>query len=81
MLLRVPSLWGPPFSTSILGYGDIVLPGLLVVFARIWDSAFQKSPALSYFWPLLSGYAVGLIFTFAALAFRIGGNQVSFLHT
>ena len=79
MLLQVPSLWGPPYSTSILGYGDVVLPGLLVVFARIWDAAFQKPPAASYFWPLILGYGVGLILTFVALVLHVGGSQV--LHT
>lgn len=76
MLLQVPSLWGPPYSTSILGYGDVVLPGLLVVFARIWDCTFQKARAASYFLPLLGGYGVGMALTFAALVLRVGGDQV-----
>ena len=31
VLLLVPRLAGPPGAYSMLGYGDVVLPGLLLV--------------------------------------------------
>ena len=76
MLLQVPGFFGPPYRTSILGFGDIVLPGLLLAFLRIWDCALRKSLAASYFPPMLAGFGTGLCLTYLALLFNVGGNQV-----
>lgn len=103
----------------MLGFGDIVLPGLLVVFTHIFDiysanglhssasgplSPSSPLPAstrptgastprppsrylafiqifykpgnrLAYFPVCVVGYGVGLILTYGALAFSIGGSQ------
>ncbi|KAL6753469.1 signal peptide peptidase-like protein [Haematococcus lacustris] len=50
MLLRVPLLWAPPGlpGYSMLGFGDIIMPGLLVAFMRRWD--------LTHRLPLLKGH-------------------------
>ena len=76
MLLTIPPLLHiPGHSYSLLGFGDIVLPGLLGVYTRTWDLRQQLSAFHSYFWPCLAGYAVGLLVTNLALYFEIGGSQ------
>ncbi|KAK9821152.1 hypothetical protein WJX74_001342 [Apatococcus lobatus] len=121
MLLTVPRFVDPlGGASSMLGFGDIVLPGLLVVFTRIFDissrdslhssaadplspvtsplptstrpsgAATPRPPArymaflqifcksgsqLAYFPICVAGYGVGLILTYAALAFSVGGSQ------
>lgn len=48
MLLRVPRLAGPPIlrgAYSMLGFGDVILPGLLVVLARRLDLAAAAAAA------------------------------------
>ena len=76
MLLTMPPLLHiPGHSYSLLGFGDVVIPGLLGVYTRTWDLRHQLSPFRSYFWPCLGGYAVGLLVTNLALYFEIGGSQ------
>lgn len=121
MLLLVPRFVDPLGSaSSMLGFGDIVLPGLLVVFTRIFDIYSKEVPRsstsdplspitsplptstrpsgtptpcqpscylsfltifrrhggrMAYFPICVAGYGVGLIMTYMALAFEIGGSQ------
>lgn len=83
MLILVPRFWGPP-GYSLLGFGDVVLPGLLLVYTRVWDLA--NAPHLGkgaasvwggYFAWASVGYGAGLLCTYAALLLEIGGDQVS----
>ena len=83
MLVIIPYFWGLPGYT-MLGFGDIVLPGLLIVYTRIQDLASQlQSGGVSqtllrhgYFLPAVVGYGVGLLLTYAALLLELGGKQV-----
>jgi signal peptide peptidase-like protein 2B len=65
-LMNPFSICGEAFS--ILGYGDIVLPGLLVSFCLRFDNEHKESKRKIYFISSSIGYAVGLIITFIALA-------------
>jgi hypothetical protein len=68
---------GSNVSVSLLGLGDIVLPGLLVAFAARLDHHGKQSGdsrRRSYFiWTMVS-YAVGLVACYCALALNIGGQ-------
>lgn len=43
MLVIVPRFFPPRGSFTMLGFGDIVLPGLLVVYMRVYDIAQQHT--------------------------------------
>ena len=81
MLVIIPYFWGLPGYT-MMGFGDIVLPGLLIVYTRIQDVASQLggggqgSLRHGYFLPAVVGYGVGLLLTYAALLLELGGKQV-----
>ena len=76
MLLEVPhKALGDVQAYSMLGYGDIILPGLLAVFAARFDAARDLPWRCGYFVPVVAGYGVGLLLTYVALAFSIGGSQ------
>jgi hypothetical protein len=64
---------------SILGYGDIVLPGLLVSFCLRFD-IHNDTKYKTYFISSSIGYAVGLIITFIALLIlRVGQPALLYL--
>lgn len=73
MLLRAPRLLGYWGGYSMLGYGDVVLPGLLVVFCALWDEHTGRGER--YFRPSVAAYAVGLVATFVALYAGVGGQR------
>ncbi|XP_032354104.1 signal peptide peptidase-like 2C [Camelus ferus] len=71
MVLRVPrlsfsalTLCDQPFS--ILGFGDIVVPGFLVAYCHRFDVQIRSRQV--YFMACTAAYAVGLLVTFAAMA-------------
>lgn len=71
MALKVPrlsfsalTLCDQPFS--ILGFGDIVVPGLLVAYCHRFDVHIRSRQV--YFVACTVAYAVGLLVTFAAMA-------------
>lgn len=79
MLLTVPNMRGGPYAGySVLGFGDVVLPGLLLVYARIFDLRHRSSVCGGYFLPASVGYGCGLILTFIALLLELFGDQVGF---
>ncbi|KAK9818846.1 hypothetical protein WJX81_006352 [Elliptochloris bilobata] len=75
VLLLVPRLQGPPSAYSMLGYGDVVLPGLLLVYLRIFDVQHRRRGLRGYLPPAAVGYATGLLLTYGALYLSLGGDQ------
>ncbi|GIL78347.1 hypothetical protein Vretifemale_7712, partial [Volvox reticuliferus] len=86
MLLRVPHFGlGGLGGFSLLGFGDVILPGMLVAYTRRLDldlgaSFSQLSGPVSYlsraYFPYtLLSYGAGLCLTYAALAFSWFGDQ------
>lgn len=76
MLLIVPAFHiSPATGPVILGFGDVLLPGLLGVYSRTFDLYHNLNIRQSYFWPIVGGYAVGLVLTYLALWFGVGGSQ------
>ncbi|XP_056276301.1 signal peptide peptidase-like 2 isoform X2 [Pseudoliparis swirei] len=71
MVLKVPRLNFSPLSLcdrpfSLLGFGDILVPGLLVAYCHRFDILTQ-SPRI-YFVACTIAYGIGLLITFVALA-------------
>ncbi|XP_062848890.1 signal peptide peptidase-like 2 [Trichomycterus rosablanca] len=70
MVLKVPHLsfsslvlCGEPFL--ILGFGDILIPGLLVVYCHRFDVLVQSSHV--YYLASTLGYSIGMVVTFVAV--------------
>ncbi|XP_077472071.1 signal peptide peptidase-like 2 isoform X2 [Stigmatopora argus] len=71
MVLKVPRLNSSPLALcdrpfSLLGFGDVLVPGLLVVYCHRFDILTQSSRI--YFVACTIAYGVGLLITFVALA-------------
>ncbi|XP_040027557.2 signal peptide peptidase-like 2 isoform X2 [Gasterosteus aculeatus] len=71
MVLKVPRLNFSPLSLcdrpfSLLGFGDVLVPGLLVVYCHRFDILTQSSRI--YFVACTIAYGIGLLVTFVALA-------------
>lgn len=78
MLLIVPTWFGGASGEmALLGFGDVVLPGLLLVYTRIFDLQYHRGLCSGYFVLASIGYGVGLVLTYGALFFQLGGDQVS----
>ena len=92
MLLLVPRfLCAGAGGYTYLGFGDVVLPGLLLVYTRIFDLGSGGVPSPGhrrcrscccgawlggYFVPACLGYGAGLLLTYGALLLELGGDQV-----
>ncbi|XP_021733233.1 signal peptide peptidase-like 5 [Chenopodium quinoa] len=74
MLLRIPRFDDPFSGYNLLGFGDILVPGLLVSFCYRYDKAHKKGLINGYFFWLVIGYGVGLIFTYIALSLMEQGQ-------
>ncbi|XP_037644199.1 signal peptide peptidase-like 2 isoform X1 [Sebastes umbrosus] len=71
MVLKVPRLNFSPLALcdrpfSLLGFGDILVPGLLVAYCHRFDILTQSSRI--YFMACTIAYGIGLLITFVALA-------------
>ncbi|XP_053558999.1 signal peptide peptidase-like 2B isoform X2 [Bombina bombina] len=71
MVLKVPRLNASPLALcdrpfSLLGFGDILVPGLLVAYCHRFDIQMQSSRI--YFVACTIAYGIGLLVTFVALA-------------
>jgi signal peptide peptidase-like protein 2B len=77
MLLRVPRLSGPPIvhGYSLLGFGDVILPGLLLALSRAIDLKSGTPCVRGYFVPAVVGYGAGLLLTYTALMFSWFGDE------
>ncbi|EFJ05600.1 hypothetical protein SELMODRAFT_187400 [Selaginella moellendorffii] len=80
MLLRVPRFYDPWGGYSIIGFGDILLPGLLVSFTLRFDWANKKSLSGGYFLWTTVGYGLGLMLTYVALNLMDGHGQPALLY-
>ncbi|XP_051133412.1 signal peptide peptidase-like 5 [Andrographis paniculata] len=80
MLLRVPRLADPYGGSNMIGFGDILFPGLLVSFSRRFDKANGKRAAKGYFPWLMIGYGTGLFLTYLGLYLMNGHGQPALLY-
>ncbi|CAM6008843.1 unnamed protein product [Sphagnum balticum] len=80
MLLKVPRLYDPWGGYSIIGFGDILLPGLLVSFCLRYDWMAKKNFFNGYFLWTTIGYGVGLFTTYVVLNLTDGTGQPALLY-
>lgn len=80
MLLRVPKLTDPYKGFDMLGFGDILFPGLLICFTYRFDQANKKGVLNGYFLWLMIGYATGLCITYVGLYLMNGHGQPALLY-
>ena len=76
MLFLFPRLGESAGDFSMLGYGDVILPGLLIVHNHLFDNRKVKSgpSRANYLVPSIAAYIAGLLLTFMALYFEVGGQ-------
>ncbi|KAK7295862.1 hypothetical protein RJT34_18775 [Clitoria ternatea] len=80
MLLRFPRLFDPWGGYDMIGFGDILFPGLLVSFAHRFDKDNKRGVSNGYFLWLVIGYGIGLIFTYLGLYLMNGNGQPALLY-
>lgn len=80
MLLRIPRFFDPWGGYDMIGFGDILFPGLLVAFSCRYDRANRKGIVNGYFLWLTLGYAFGLFLTYIALYLMDGHGQPALLY-
>ncbi|KAF2548498.1 hypothetical protein F2Q70_00019069 [Brassica cretica] len=80
MLLKIPRMFDPWGGYSIIGFGDIILPGLLVTFALRYDWLANKKLKSGYFLGAMSAYGLGLLITYIALNLMDGHGQPALLY-
>ncbi|KAJ6880314.1 hypothetical protein NC652_033600 [Populus alba x Populus x berolinensis] len=80
MLLRIPRFADPWGGYDMIGFGDILFPGLLVSFTFRYDKTNKKGIANGYFIWLTVGYGVGLFLTYLGLYLMNGHGQPALLY-
>ncbi|CAN6586055.1 unnamed protein product [Malus baccata var. baccata] len=80
MLLKIPRMFDPWGGFSIIGFGDILLPGLLVAFSLRYDWLANKSLRAGYFLWAMIAYGLGLLITYVALNLMDGHGQPALLY-
>lgn len=80
MLLKIPRMFDPWGGYSVIGFGDILLPGLLVAFTLRYDWASKKSLRAGYFLWTMVAYGFGLLVTYVALNLMDGHGQPALLY-
>ncbi|XP_074564349.1 signal peptide peptidase-like 2 [Curcuma longa] len=80
MLLRIPRFFDPWGGYDMIGFGDILFPGLLVAFSYRYDRSKKKGIWDGYFLWLIIGYAFGLFLTYLALYLMDGHGQPALLY-
>ncbi|KAG5008286.1 hypothetical protein JHK82_026215 [Glycine max] len=73
MLLKIPRMFDPWGGYSIIGFGDIILPGLLVAFSLRYDWLAKKNLRDGYFLWAMTAYGLG---TFLSLGKKRGELKV-----
>ncbi|XP_025648182.1 signal peptide peptidase-like 4 [Arachis hypogaea] len=71
---------GIPMLLSIIGFGDIILPGLLVAFSLRYDWLAKRNLRSGYFVWAMSAYGLGLLITYVALNLMDGHGQPALLY-
>ncbi|THU54115.1 hypothetical protein C4D60_Mb10t21610 [Musa balbisiana] len=80
MLLKIPRMFDPWGGYSIIGFGDILLPGLLIAFSLRYDWAARKNLQAGYFLWSMVAYGSGLLITYVALNLMDGHGQPALLY-
>ncbi|KAJ8768573.1 hypothetical protein K2173_022685 [Erythroxylum novogranatense] len=80
MLLKIPRMFDPWGGYSIIGFGDILLPGLLIAFSLRYDWLTSKSVRAGYFLWAMFAYGLGLLITYVALNLMDGHGQPALLY-
>ncbi|MBA0789461.1 hypothetical protein Gotri_000011 [Gossypium trilobum] len=73
MLLKIPRMFDPWVGYSIIGFGDILLPGLLIAFSLRYDWLANKTLRAGYFLWVMIAYGLG---TFFILERKLGDLRV-----
>ncbi|OVA01645.1 Protease-associated domain [Macleaya cordata] len=80
MVLRLPKLFDPWGGYNMVGFGDVIFPGLLISFAFRYDRANKKGILNGYFLWLTIGYGFGLFATYLGLYLMNGHGQPALLY-
>ncbi|XVF73175.1 hypothetical protein PTKIN_Ptkin12aG0180200 [Pterospermum kingtungense] len=80
MLLKIPRMFDPWGGYSVIGFGDIILPGLLVAFSLRYDWLTKKNLRTGYFVWAMTAYGLGLLVTYVALNMMDGHGQPALLY-
>ncbi|KAK9143783.1 hypothetical protein Syun_013183 [Stephania yunnanensis] len=80
MLLKIPRLFDPWGGYSIIGFGDILLPGLLIAFSLRYDWLSKRTLRAGYFLYAMMAYGLGLLITYVALNLMDGHGQPALLY-
>ncbi|CAN1778187.1 Signal peptide peptidase-like 2 [Linum perenne] len=80
MLLKMPRFLDPWGGYSVIGFGDILLPGLLVAFSLRYDWLARKGLLAGYFLYTITAYGIGLLVTYVALYLMDGHGQPALLY-
>ncbi|GJY08595.1 putative RNA-directed DNA polymerase, partial [Tanacetum coccineum] len=80
MLLKIPRMFDPWGGFSIIGFGDILLPGLLIAFSLRYDWLAKKHNRAGYFLWAMFAYGFGLLVTYIALNLMDGHGQPALLY-
>ncbi|XP_010557058.1 PREDICTED: signal peptide peptidase-like 5 [Tarenaya hassleriana] len=80
MLLRIPRLFDPWGGYNMIGFGDILFPGLLICFTFRYDKENNKGILKGYFPWLMFGYGLGLFLTYLGLYIMNGHGQPALLY-
>ncbi|KAL1087955.1 hypothetical protein V6Z11_D08G218200 [Gossypium hirsutum] len=62
MPLKIPRMFDPWVGYSIIGFGDILLPGLLIAFSLRYDWLANKTLRAGYFLWVMIAYGLGTFF-------------------
>ena len=81
MLFKLPRLGYSPYKKcgplpySLLGFGDVILPGLHIGYCAVWDYAISTTVRRHpYFIAGIIGYGIGLILTFVGMYLMAAGQ-------
>uniref|UniRef100_A0A6N2MQH9 PA domain-containing protein n=1 Tax=Salix viminalis TaxID=40686 RepID=A0A6N2MQH9_SALVM len=72
MLLKIPRMFDPWGGYSIIGFGDIILPG--------YDWLSKRNLRAGYFFWAMTAYGLGLLITYVALNMMDGHGQPALLY-